>query len=199
MLACLRGKASDRKLRLFICTVCRGIWEFITDPVASNTVAVAEQFADGLVTTVEVDAARVAVQPKVAYFVDMDGFAAAATAAALWPDAWAGAEHAVGIAICEFHEGTLGYEGAWRDSAYLLRDLFGNPFRPVTADPAWLTPTVTSLAQAIYDDRAFDRLPVLGDALEDAGCTNADLLAHCRSRQEHARGCWAVDLVLGKR
>jgi hypothetical protein len=80
----------------------------------------------------------------------------------------------------------------------LLHEIFGNPFRPVTVDPAWLTPTVVSLAQAIYDEQAFDRLPILADALEDAGCTNADLLVHCRSQQEHARGCWAVDLVLGK-
>jgi len=68
----------------------------------------------------------------------------------------------------------------------------------VTLDPAWLTGTVTSLAQAIYDERAFDRLPILADALEDAGCTNQDILAHCRQPGEHCRGCWALDLVLGR-
>jgi hypothetical protein len=80
----------------------------------------------------------------------------------------------------------------------LLRCIFGNPFRSVTLDPSWLTCTVTSLAQAIYTDRAFDRLPILADALEDAGCTDADILAHCRGGGEHVRGCWVVDLLLGK-
>jgi hypothetical protein len=80
----------------------------------------------------------------------------------------------------------------------LIRDIFGNPFRPVTFGPAWRTATVASLAQASYDERAFDRLPILADALEDAGCTNADILGHCRGGGEHVRGCWVVDLVLGK-
>jgi hypothetical protein len=57
---------------------------------------------------------------------------------------------------------------------------------------------VLKLSRAIYDDRAFDRLPVLADALEDAGCTDRTILAHCRSGGEHVRGCWVVDLLLGK-
>ena len=80
----------------------------------------------------------------------------------------------------------------------IIKDIFPNPFRPIVADPAWLTPTVHALASAIYADRAFDRLPILADALEEAGCTNADLLLHCRQPGEHVRGCWAIDLVLGK-
>jgi hypothetical protein len=79
-----------------------------------------------------------------------------------------------------------------------VRDIFGNPFRPITLDPSWLTATVTSLAQAIYEERAFDRLPVLADALEDAGCANAEILSHCRQPGEHVRGCWVVDLILSK-
>jgi hypothetical protein len=82
--------------------------------------------------------------------------------------------------------------------ALTLHDIFGNPFHPVTVNPAWLTSTVVSLATAIYADRAFDRLPILADALEDAGCTNADMLNHCRQPGEHVRGCWPVDLLLGK-
>jgi hypothetical protein len=82
--------------------------------------------------------------------------------------------------------------------AELLRCIVGNPFRPVAADPAWLTSTAVGLASAIYADRAFDRLPILADALEDAGCDNADVLIHCRSHPEHARGCWVVDLILEK-
>jgi hypothetical protein len=82
--------------------------------------------------------------------------------------------------------------------ALLIRDIFGNPFRPVKVAPAWRTSTGVELAQAIYDERAFDRLPILADALEDAGCTNADVLEHCRQTGIHARGCWVVDLLLGK-
>jgi hypothetical protein len=80
----------------------------------------------------------------------------------------------------------------------LIRDIFGNPFRSVALNSAWQTSTVTGLAQAIYTDRAFDRLPILADALEDAGCDNADILNHCRQPGEHVRGCWVVDLILGK-
>ncbi len=80
----------------------------------------------------------------------------------------------------------------------LLRDIFGNPFRPVVSDSAWFTPAVVAIATSIYSDRAFDRMPILADALEEAGCTNADVLLHCRSDGPHVRGCWVVDLVLGK-
>jgi hypothetical protein len=80
----------------------------------------------------------------------------------------------------------------------LLRDVFGNPFRPVTFAPAWRTSTVLSLAQTIYDERQFQNLPILADALEDAGCDNAAILGHCRQPGEHTRGCWVLDLVLGK-
>ena len=80
----------------------------------------------------------------------------------------------------------------------MFRDIFGNPFRPVTLDPRWLTETVVALAAGIYADRAIDRMPILADTLEDAGCDHADLLAHCRGDGPHVRGCWVVDLVLGK-
>lgn len=81
---------------------------------------------------------------------------------------------------------------------HLIREIFGNPFRPVTLDPSWLTPTVTAIAQTIYDDRRFADLPILADALEEAGCDNAEILQHCRGTEFHSRGCWVVDLVLGK-
>jgi hypothetical protein len=83
----------------------------------------------------------------------------------------------------------------------LLLDIFGNPFRPVPIDPAWLRwqgGTVVNLAHAIYDARQFENLPVLADALEEAGCANADILAHCHSDGPHVRGCWVVDALLGK-
>jgi hypothetical protein len=80
----------------------------------------------------------------------------------------------------------------------ILHDIFGNPFRPVAFDPAWRTSTALAIAQGIYDDRAFDRLPILADALQDAGCENGDILSHLRGEGPHVKGCWALDLVLGK-
>lgn len=82
-----------------------------------------------------------------------------------------------------------------------MRDIFGNPFRPVTIDSAWLAwndGIVVQLAQGIYEERAFDRLPILADALEDSGCLDADILNHCRQPAEHVRGCWANDLLVRK-
>lgn len=80
----------------------------------------------------------------------------------------------------------------------ILREIFGNPFRPVALDPRWLTSTVRFLAQSIYEDRAFDRLPILADALMDDGCDEPDILHHCRGPGPHVRGCWVVDAILGK-
>ncbi|MBA4192540.1 MAG: hypothetical protein C0467_31620 [Planctomycetaceae bacterium] len=77
--------------------------------------------------------------------------------------------------------------------------MFGNPFRSIVVDPSWLTSTVLSLAKGIYTDRAFERLPILADALQDAGCDSVEILQHCRDESlTHVRGCWVVDLVLGK-
>lgn len=84
---------------------------------------------------------------------------------------------------------------------HLIHCVFGNPFHPVTIDSSWLTwndGTVPKLAQTIYDERAFENLPILADALEDAGCTNKDILDHCRAIGPHARGCWVVDLILAR-
>src|SRR5262249_51106589 len=87
------------------------------------------------------------------------------------------------------------------DSRRLLHCVFANPFSRIASHPAWLTwndGTVHKLAQTVYDDRRFDLLPILADALEEAGCDNADILAHCRGPGPHVRGCWVVDLLLGK-
>jgi hypothetical protein len=80
----------------------------------------------------------------------------------------------------------------------LLRCIFGNPFRVVSFDPRWRTEDVLGVARGIYEERAFDRLPLLADALMDAGCDDEQVLGHCRDEGPHARGCWVVDLVLGK-
>ena len=86
------------------------------------------------------------------------------------------------------------------DAVDLLREIFGNPFRPIVIDPAWLIwkkNRVARMARAIYDQRRFRKLPILADTLEAAGCTDAGLLTHCRARREHVRGCWVVDALLG--
>jgi hypothetical protein len=86
-----------------------------------------------------------------------------------------------------------------RPLTQLLFDIFGNPFRPVVFDPEWRTSTAVALAQQMYESRDFSPMPILADALQDAGCDNADILNHCREPNGvHVRGCWVVDLVLVK-
>ncbi|WP_238537824.1 hypothetical protein [Zavarzinella formosa] len=82
--------------------------------------------------------------------------------------------------------------------AEVCRDVFGNPFHPVAFDARWRTVEVFGIAEGVYDDRAFGRLPILADALEDAGCDDLVILDHCRSLGRHVRGCWVADLALGK-
>jgi hypothetical protein len=80
----------------------------------------------------------------------------------------------------------------------LWRDVHSNPFRPVAFSPEWRTDTALTLARQMYEAREFGAMPILADALQDAGCDNEDILNHCRSEAPHVRGCWVVDLVLGK-
>ncbi|WP_315854050.1 hypothetical protein [Gemmata palustris] len=82
--------------------------------------------------------------------------------------------------------------------ATIIRDIFGNPFRPVAFSPSWRTSTAIAIASQMYESRDFSAMPILADALQDAGCDNANVLDHCRSPGPHVRGCWVVDLVLGK-
>ena len=91
-------------------------------------------------------------------------------------------------------------EERWGQAA-LLRRIIGCPFRSVSLDPAWLTwhdGLLVWMAQRIYDSRGFSDMPVLADMLEEAGCTDKDILSHCRSGGEHVRGCWVVDLLLSR-
>jgi hypothetical protein len=81
----------------------------------------------------------------------------------------------------------------------VIHDLFGNPFRPVAFASEWRTDTAVTLAKQMYESRDFSAMPILADALQDAGCDSNDVLSHCRDvNQVHVRGCWVVDLVLGK-
>jgi hypothetical protein len=80
----------------------------------------------------------------------------------------------------------------------VMREIFGNPFRSVVFDPEWRTATSVALAHEMYDSRDFSAMPILADALQSAGCDNEDILNHCRGEGPHIRGCWVVDVVLGK-
>jgi hypothetical protein len=96
----------------------------------------------------------------------------------------------------------------WRDAperlqipqqTSLIHEIFGNPFSPVVLDPRWVTSTVTSLARTIYETRDFRRMPILADALMDAGCAEEVMLNHCQNEPLHTRGCWLIDLLLDQR
>jgi hypothetical protein len=94
--------------------------------------------------------------------------------------------------------GSRNFSAIHQALADLVRESFGNPFCSLYLDPSWLTPKVLHLAQAIYNERTFERLPTLAEALEEAGCFDLDKLSHCRGPGPHVRGCWLVDLILGK-
>jgi hypothetical protein len=119
---------------------------------------------------------------------------------------------AINAASIELHDSSLSVNSVFHDAANassnpdaeyalqanILRDIFGNPFRPLTFSPSWLTSTVIALALQMYDSRDFSAMPILADALQDAGCGNADILAHCRGPGPHVRGCFVVDKLLGR-
>jgi hypothetical protein len=195
MLSALRHDTSDRKLRLFAVACCRRIWHLMPDEASRVAVETGERFADELASRNDLVAAIVGIESQT-YREDVPYRAAtaawhSATVIARRDSARFAASHSAEAdeAPAELVRAAI---------ADLLRCVFGNPFRPVTLDPAWRTSTVLGLASAIYAERAFDRLPILADALEDAGCDQPDLLAHCRSDNLHVRGCWAVDLILDK-
>jgi hypothetical protein len=223
MLESLRGKTTERKLRLFAVACCRRIWHLLTEGRSRNAVEVAEKHADGWLTDVQL--ADASLQAEQAFHrtreLEPSGNDETPTimaSSAVWgatvcrsdesmigPD-----EPLVGMAINTALQAEVTAEykrQAWERvaQAALLRDIFGNPFRPVSTNPVWITPTVLNLARSAYDERIMPsgeldpaRLSVLSDALEEARCDNNDMLTHLRSPGPHVRGCWAVDLVLGK-
>jgi hypothetical protein len=211
MLEFLRGKASDRKLRLFACACCRLLWRQLTDARGRSAVEVAERFADGLVTARARGRAFTAARETTRHVgaPTQNAFHAAAYSAHANPAR--AARGASGNAPYTRGRWVDGPEGPvfrrWKAAPLcpLLRDIVGNPFRPVTVSHAWQTPTALVLAQAAYDERELPagtldtaRLAVLADALEDAGCTQEDVLNHLRGPGPHVRGCWTLDLLLGR-
>jgi hypothetical protein len=212
MLNFLRGKASERKLRLFACACCRRIWQLLPDEPSRKAVEVAERHADAQATDAELE--RAAAEACAVWDEDTKQAltggerdreslsrpytaSAAAYNVAIPPGWWGGAP--TFVAPYEIaREATADGSAEGVAQCILLRDIFGNPWCPVAVDKSWLTCGVVRLAEGIYDERAFDRLPLLADALEEARCGNADILAHCRGPGPHVRGCWVVHLILGK-
>jgi hypothetical protein len=211
MLTFLEGKVGDRKLRLFMSACCRRIWHLLEDERARNAVEVAERFADGLVGEEELLRADDAVDEIVLVGVTLPP----AYSAASWVSAsprnnvfsstgpYFASSAAARAKAADRHPGTevVTYQAESIEHCRLLREIVGNPFRPVAIDPEWLTwdgGTVPDLARAIDHERAFDRMPILADALEEAGCTDAAILDHCRGPGPHVKGCWALDAILGR-
>jgi hypothetical protein len=215
-------RARARKLRLFACACCRRVWRHLADTRSRGAVLVAERYADGLADESErwdalaeealgaptwqaVRAARSAwccLAP--------DECALAAYPDAIESAAWATAcpDEMSNFSTSTDPAGFPNYAAERRAQVPLLRCIFGNPIRQVEANPtwtAWNAGAVGSLAQAAYDKRDpgqgfldAARLLVLADALEDAGCTNAEMLGHLRGPGPHARGCWVIDVLTGK-
>lgn len=218
-------KGDARRERLFAVACCNRVGHLILDPRSRNALTVAEQFADGLASEAERAAAHAAAQEAAAAIAAPSpptgavpnlpaeqaieaAYAEAAHAAVLAAaepvSAGLAAHHAAGAFTLFDNPGQgeadvlAALQGERTHQADLLRDLFGNPFRPVNPESECHTVPVGALAKQIYSEQAFERLPALADALADAGCTDAELLDHLRFAGPHEKGCWALDLVLGK-
>jgi len=226
MLKCLRGKVGQRKLRLFACACCRRIWRLLVDERSRRAVEIAEQYAaeptiQGTLQTA-FQAADNAFADLRMYGA---GYGYAATAARLTASVnfRKAANHCISIAELvtfaaadndpRIRSSPLGYEGFRSEEKEVqcsfLRDIFGPlAFREVSIDSRWLAwndGTVRRLAEAIYEERSLPDglldatgVGVLADALEDAGCADPILLEHLRGQGPHVRGCWAVDLLVGR-
>ncbi|VTS03599.1 Uncharacterized protein OS=Sorangium cellulosum (strain So ce56) GN=sce5710 PE=4 SV=1 [Gemmata massiliana] len=190
MLVHLRKCVPDRKLRLVACACCRRNRLFMTQCGADALVRATEQWAEGTAdrgTVVEAFGAlklAPSAHELTRRSVSMEhGFCSG--------DAFTSAMYTVHWAMDE-------EPATQRWLADLIRDAFGNPFRPAPFYSSWRSSTAVALASQMYESRDFGAMPILADALQDAGCDSADVLDHCRGSGPHVRGCWVVDLVLGK-
>jgi hypothetical protein len=230
MLEFLRGRASDRKLRLFACACHRRIWHLLGDDGdLRKAVDLIERCADDLVGEQErgaVDQAEQAlIGPADRGWESIPWVERAAQLAidlATWKERQAWEDAQVATFRSRSADPPAPATQHWAEAAFrqavtaerggqypLLRDVFGPlPFRPVSIDPAWLAwhgGAIKALAQSLYEERELPsghldaaRLGVLADMLEEAGCCDAELLGHLRGPGPHVRGCFAVDLLLGK-
>jgi hypothetical protein len=203
MIRFLGDRITARKSDLLAAACFRRIWHLVKTERGKNAVAILEQFADGNATDEELATARAAAWESTIEIPNPQGHRLpehlALGAIALHDDLrdklMTAAE-----ATDWVKPGTPDAvsEPEAKSQCTLIRDIFGNPFRPVAFAPTWRTEAVVALARGMYESRDFAAMPVLADALDDAGCGGADILAHCRGPGPHVRGCWVVDLVLGK-
>jgi hypothetical protein len=219
------GKACERKLRLFACACCRRYWSFLEAP-GQTAVSAAERAADGVCTEQELLSARQRLEAELtspdrpqnlgcyllwaAYDATFDAVAAEglevvkSSSDDTFQTRFVELTDRVGLLVAAAMTGD-GFPPEWYRERVLqcslLRDLIGNPFHPRPTISAlvlaWQDQTVVKLAQAISEG-GLDRLPILADALEEAGCSDAAILDHCRGPGPHVRGCWVVDLLLSK-
>jgi hypothetical protein len=200
-----RTKDGRRKLRLFGCACCRRVVHLFPDESFWSLVDLVERLADGTADQSEIDTAFLDAelvsrdgesdQAKQARSClrlavgRLRGPAAKAALACVW----------IGIAIRWLGPGEA---AECAQQVGLLRDIFGNPFHPLpVVEPAWLAwngGTTVQLARTIYDQCRFEDMPILGDALEEAGCNDTTILEHCRQASDHVRGCWLLDLLRNK-
>lgn len=208
MLVRLGADANERKLRLFAAACCRSVWHLLPDARSRRAVETAERCAAGQADAAELEAARVEAR-RAARAADRFRFGAEEMAeAAAHAEARSAALAAARYtAITATQQAGWGWDwqAAWEAgciaSADLLREIFGNPFRPAEVRRSWLSyggGLVPELAAAIETEQAYERLPILADALEEAGCDDVELLAHLRGAGPHVPGCWALDLLLSK-
>ncbi len=211
MLTFLGNRASDRQLRLFALACVRRAWRFVTDERIPQLVTVLENLADGTLKDRARGTARTQSLAITRAKLDM-------MQQCVSSELWSAFEKKLdrrNISFGESAAAAFGYEarGEERDGrtfgrakeaeraqqAALVRDIFGNPFRKVKFDKRWRTDTAVAVAKQMYESRDFGAAPILADALQDAGCDSDDLLNHLRDTSAtHVRGCWALDLVLGK-
>lgn len=208
---------SARRVRLFAVACCRRALPYLSDPRSRRAVEVAEEFAEGRLSEAAIDQAHQDAQ-RACWDIDRgrNGAAVDAANAAFWVSARLGGRFdadgnpLVGesadlasarnscVHAAKALARTLGYEEEKRTQAILLRDVYPSLTPQPALNPRRLTTNVLELAQAIYEGRMFDRMPILADALVDAGCDDESILVHCRSDNPHARGCHVLDLILGK-
>jgi hypothetical protein len=203
----------SRRLRLFGCACARQVWHRIPGWQAQSSVSVTEKVVGGVLGTERLKEVWLSVVAAAGHlggivdFVSRDWWDQSHDPSRA-PERLAcrvsAEEGYVWRAICNgvTDEALVGDRPAYLS---LLRDVFGNPFRPITLSPAWQTPTILALAEAAYENRSLpagtlepDRLAILADALEESGCTDGPLLEHLRGPGPHVRGCFALDAVTGR-
>jgi hypothetical protein len=197
-----QGRISERKRRLYACACCRPFLRLLDDPRPARALEAAERRADGRADEADLRRVREELRQARQQQLPLTPGAGAIRLAEL-----AASDTSYHVAPAEavrlahrLWDGGAPLPGS-AGQCELLRDVAGNPFRPARVERAWLlwrSRLTGMMAEAIYDARRFDDLPVLGDALEEAGCDEPGLLGHLRGPGPHARGCWVLDLLLGK-